>query len=63
MNKQEIADKYTGEDVTLDGQPAVVLGRLLPFGHVRNPRTGQSAEYAWETIQHVIETKGGAFKS
>jgi len=57
------AEKYAGEICTLDGEPARIVGRLLPFATVRTIRDGGPAfEYAWETVARVMEN-GGKFHS
>lgn len=57
------AEKYAGEICTLDGEPARIVGRLLPFAIVRTIRDGGPAfEYAWETVARVMEN-GGNFRA
>ena len=57
------AEKYAGEICTLDGEPARIVGRLLPFATVRTIRDGgPSFDYAWETVARVMEN-GGIFHS
>ena len=57
------AEKYAGEICTLDGEPARIVGRLLPFATVRTIRDGgPSFDYAWETVARVMEN-GGKFHS
>jgi len=48
--------------VTLDGQRAVVSGVGCDFATVSQLPNGQSYEWAWETVKHIVE-KGGYFKS
>ena len=60
MTKREIADAYAGKDCTLDGEPARIVGRCLPFARVRSDT--QDVEFAWETIRRVME-EGGRFHS
>lgn len=62
MTIQEIANKYAGESCQLDGLPAVIQGRLLPFAHVRTIDMSKEAEYSWQTILLVMEN-GGGFKT
>jgi hypothetical protein len=57
----EIANKYAGEECTLDGKPARICGRLLRFAIVREIFGPSSAEFAWETIKHCMEEKNGEF--
>lgn len=51
-------------EVTLDGKPARVIGRLNDFGTVAQiGRGGVTADYAWETIRRVIDERDGRFAS
>ena len=45
--------------VTLNDRPAKISGYTLSFAIVRNDN-GQSAEWAWETVERIVE-KGGKF--
>jgi len=57
----EIANKYAGEECTLDGKPARICGRLLRFAIVREIFGPEKAEYAWPTVARVMEEKKGEF--
>ena len=50
---------------TLNGQPAMIVGRLEDFATVWafSGQPGQPIEavYAWETVRHTIDYKGGIF--
>ncbi len=59
-SKRAIADQYAGDDCTLNGEPARILGRLLPFARIRSD--SQEVEYAWETVALVMTTSR-AFRS
>jgi len=49
--------------VTLDGQPARVVGWQNDFATVRtDDPNGPSCEFAWSTVERVIAA-GGQFKS
>lgn len=64
--KQAVMDEANAHGVTLNGEPATVCGTRLPFARVRvtsGPWRGSSFEFAWETVQHVVRTNGGRFKS
>ena len=50
-----------GQDCTLEGCPARVVGRLERFATVRTNDGRFSAVYAWETVARVMG-KGGNFK-
>ncbi len=65
MTTQEKTALIDAQGVTLNGIPAKVVGRLMPFARVRQdgpPGEALDVEFAWGTVQHVIST-GGAFKS
>jgi len=47
--------------VTLDGKPAKVTGYRLPYAQIRNDR--YAVELAWETVERVVTTRDGAFRS
>jgi hypothetical protein len=47
--------------VTLDGEPAKVRGYNRPYASVRS--STRSVEFAWETVEHIVTTRNGAFKS
>lgn len=49
--------------VTLNGQPAKVVGAKLDFAHVVDLATGLSAEWAWSTVEHVITNRNGEFRT
>lgn len=49
--------------VTLDGEPARIIGWSHPFATVsRSDGRGGRVEYAWLTVARVVEA-GGAFQS
>ena len=59
MTKQEIANRWVGEDCALNGNPARISGRLLPYGiigmtHGRGYR--ESAEFCWQTVDRIMKT-------
>lgn len=56
QEKRLAADRWTGEDCKLNGFPARVAGRLLPFGHVVTDDLNHRAEYSWETIDRIMQT-------
>jgi hypothetical protein len=49
-------------DITLDGQPARIIGARQDFGKVILRATGLGAEWSWETIASVC-ADDGAFRS
>ena len=56
-------DALVGTEVTLDGKPAVVLGRFADFATVAQVPAGLSYEWNWETVKRIMRTKNGEFKS
>ena len=48
--------------VTLNGQPAQIGGVKLDFAGVRITETGESYEWAWETVARIV-ANGGNFTS
>ena len=48
--------------VTLNGEPAQIAGVKLPFAGVRNLKTGESYQWAWETVARIV-ANGGDFRS
>ena len=56
-------DGLVGTSVTLDGKPAVILGRYADFATVAQVPDGPSYEWCWETVKRIMRTKHGKFKS
>ena len=49
-------------DITLNGMPAKVIGRLERFPRVATLSVnGLSLEYCWQTVKMVCDHDGGAF--
>lgn len=48
---------------TLDNQPALITGSMMPFAMVRSLTSSLSAEFAWETVAHIVADRAGSFKS
>jgi hypothetical protein len=48
---------------TLDGEPAIIAGALLPFAQVHGPHG--SVEFAWETVERILTrpVNPGAFRA
>ena len=59
--QQQVKDEYAGRRCTLDGHPAKITGRLLPFAIVGTHFGGLAAEYSWEAVVRIM-AKGGDFK-
>lgn len=49
--------------VTLNGEPAKVSGYKNDFATITQIKSGLSAEWSWQTVEHIIKNKGGQFKS
>ena len=49
--------------VTLNGVNAVIRGAKNDFATVTQLPNGQSADFAWWTVKHVIEHSNGAFNA
>lgn len=48
---------------TLNGKPAKVMGYGNRFATVADLESGLYAEWSWETVEHVVNNRFGAFKS
>lgn len=57
-----IANRYVCRSCTLDGKPATVAGMYLDYARIATLDGKQSIEYAWPTVQRVMES-GGNFRS
>lgn len=54
--------ELTQATVTLNGEPAYVMGINRPFAIVTQKNSHLSAEWSWEAVERVI-ANGGNFKS
>jgi hypothetical protein len=59
QRKQELCNQF----VTLNGQPANVSGYMNDFARVVQLESGLSAEFAWQTVEHIIMNRDGKFQS
>jgi hypothetical protein len=55
--------ELVGIPVTLNGEPARISGSRLPFASVTQAKGGLSAEWSWESVEHVVTACGGAFRT
>ena len=55
-------DKYAGAVCTLDGKPAKIAGRLLPFAKVAQIDSALEVEFSWSTVDRIMQA-GGEFRS
>jgi len=64
MVTQKQKDDWMDEHVTLNGEPAKISGRLMPYATVYaltgSDRGYISAKFSWLAV-HVITLKGGNF--
>ena len=58
--KRDLIQKAHGMHITLDGKPAQIGGAKKDFATVHGEG---EAEFAWETAKHILEDKGGHFKT
>lgn len=50
--------------VWLDGQPAIIMGAQTEFAWVcAQAFPFNKVEFAWETVQRIVETKAGRFST
>lgn len=56
------AKEYVGADCTLDGAPAMVVGRRLDFAVIATIDGARRYEWAWPTVGRIM-ARDGAFRS
>lgn len=61
--KQKLADEYAGQGCYLNGKPAKITGRLLPYAYITALPDGPSYEFAWETVDYIMTQKDRKFRS
>lgn len=49
-------------EVTLNGEPARIVGRKHRFATVVQSTTGLSAQWSWEAAKRIVQ-RGGEFQS
>ncbi len=62
---QQMADRYrfaAAEGLTLDGEPASVVGVRNSFATVRTRDGRLSGEWAWGAVALIINERGGEFR-
>lgn len=52
-----------GDNITLNGERARVVGWRCDFAVVAVIPEGMKAEFAWQTVKHIIDNRGGAFQA
>lgn len=55
---ERIADRFAGRDCTLNGIPARICGRLHRFATVATVSGLCSVEFAWPTVERIMERDG-----
>ncbi len=57
-------ETLTEVNVTLNGKRARIVGTRMRFPKVATLDVGTPGiEFSWETVKHIVENKGGAFKT
>lgn len=54
-------EELVAQEVTLDGRPAVIAGRLNPHATVAQIPGGLTIEVAWPTVERIVADRGGRF--
>ena len=54
-------NKLTDTPVLLNGRPARIIGRLLPYPRVVDMRSDIEAEFSWDAVARTVAA-GGRFK-
>lgn len=62
QEKLSMANKYAGCVCTLDGKPAKISGRLLPFARVAQIASALEVEFSWVVVDRIMR-EGGEFRS
>jgi hypothetical protein len=62
--RDAIVDQASAMSITLDGEPALLCGRLCRFPVIaRRDGKGGGVEYSWQAVANVLNNRGGAFVS
>jgi hypothetical protein len=62
--KMALVERARVEKTTLDGEPAIVSGYGLPFASVRRKDgRGGDVQFAWATVEFILDNRSGAFRS
>lgn len=61
---QQLAERYrlAAADVTLDGEPAKIVGVANLFATVMTRDGRHEGEWAWPTAARIVAESGGAFR-
>lgn len=60
--RKQIADRYSGQGCTLNGEPAKITGRLNSRATVASLTTATSVEFSWAAVARIM-ADGGNFKA
>jgi len=61
MKQSEIdalCDRAASIGITLNGKPAAIAGRLLPFGWICALDRSEKYEWSWEAISRTVNRDG-----
>lgn len=50
----DMANRWTGAQCYLDGQLAIIAGRLLPHAIVSTMDNSKQVEFAWPTVERIM---------
>jgi hypothetical protein len=62
MSGERKRELVNSKNVTLNGRPATISGLLCDFAIVSQFPTGLQAEFAWQTVERIINN-GGNFRA
>jgi hypothetical protein len=62
LSGRELAERYAGESAWLNGERAIVGGRLLPAAIVGSLESPLRVEFSWHAVARVMEN-GGRFRA
>lgn len=55
--------EFCAHRVTLNGEPAQIVGAASEYATIRDVRTGLSAQWSWDSVAFVLHHRDGAFSS
>ncbi len=62
VTEKLLADLLSGQDCTLDGQPARICGRLNNVATIVDYRNHKSVDFSWSATERIM-LRDGNFKS
>lgn len=57
----DVRNRWTGKSCKLNGQPAIIGGRLLAFATVRTLDGRMIGQWSWLTVERIMNN-GGEFR-